>query len=327
MKLQALVPISLEFFSYLPPPPPPPPPRRNVRLHSQGVPSQPPPPPPNPQSNNNPKHQLNSQLSRSNKRRSFKVCYLPKSGEKVSQDSYGISPTRVAIADGVSNSYEGGKFASILVSKFIGTLIPDDKLATHEGMKHLLEEVVKEWETTVMTNRIDSYILQQMANEVGGATTFLGVIFSETRCTFIHIGDTFYIEVKIDDNGRPESVYKFPYQDSNKFTRSPDVIFSKKEYISTSLKNLKIETREISENTIQILGTDGLPLLLDLDGETLCTYILKAIDDVEQGISWHFQKLQSMQVIPNDDITFIVIYKNSIEDRLKSKLRKLKKYL
>ena len=110
---------------------------------------------------------------------------------KVNQDAFAISSDEriFAIADGVSTAPFSQIWSNNVVKKFIEKPFASD--LNEQKLKDWLEDIRKEWSSEIDQRKSPKMILER-AKEVGGSTTFLGMIIQEMKKKYQKLQNSYF---------------------------------------------------------------------------------------------------------------------------------------
>ena len=222
---------------------------------------------------------------------------------KVNQDAFAISSDEriFAIADGVSTAPFSQTWSNNVVKKFIEKPFASD--LNEQKLKDWLEDIRKEWSSEIDQRKSPKMILER-AKEVGGSTTFLGMIIQEMKKKYqklqlFGIGDTNMFLIR---NKRIK--YSFPVTSVESFTDQTIGLCS---IDNASQKIPELKEFNAKRGDIVILATDALAKWIfkyyKKGGEYSWKRILKNKNDIQNFID----KLRDAKKIDDDDTTCIII--------------------
>jgi serine/threonine protein phosphatase PrpC len=222
---------------------------------------------------------------------------------KVNQDAFAISSDEriFAIADGVSTAPFSQIWSNNVVKKFIEKPFASD--LNEQKLKDWLEDIRKEWSSEIDQRKSPKMILER-AKEVGGSTTFLGMIIQEMKKKYqklqlFGIGDTNMFLIR---NKRIK--YSFPVTSVESFTDQTIGLCS---IDNASQKIPELKEFNAKRGDIVILATDALAKWIfkyyKKGGEYSWKRILKNKNDIQNFID----KLRDAKKIDDDDTTCIII--------------------
>ena len=222
---------------------------------------------------------------------------------KVNQDAFAISSDEriFAIADGVSTAPFSQIWSNKVVKKFIEKPFASD--LNEQKLKDWLEDIRKEWSSEIDQRKSPKMILER-AKEVGGSTTFLGMIIQEMKKKYqklqlFGIGDTNMFLIR---NKRIK--YSFPVTSVESFTDQTIGLCS---IDNASQKIPELKEFNAKRGDIVILATDALAKWIfkyyKKGGEYSWKRILKNKDNIQNFID----ELRDTNKIDDDDTTCIII--------------------
>ena len=221
---------------------------------------------------------------------------------KINQDAFAISSDEriFAIADGVSTAPFSQIWSNNVVKKFIEK--PFDSDLNEQKLKDWLEDIRKEWGSEIDQRKSPKMILER-AKEVGGSTTFLGMIIQEMKKKYqklqlFGIGDTNMFLIR---NKRIK--YSFPVTSVESFTDQTIGLCS---IDNASQKIPELKEFNAKRGDIVILATDALAKWIFKSanlGQSPWNKILKNKNDIQNFID----KLRDANKIDDDDTTCIII--------------------
>ena len=222
---------------------------------------------------------------------------------KINQDAFAISSDEriFAIADGVSQAPFSQIWSNKVVEKFIEKPFGSD--LNEQKLKDWLEGIRKEWGSEIDQRKSPKMILER-AKEVGGSTTFLGMIVQEMKKKYqklqlFGIGDTNMFLIR---NKRIK--YSFPVTSVESFTDQTIGLCS---IDNASQKIPELKEYNAKRGDIIILATDAIAKWIfkyyKKDGQYPWKKILKNKNDIQNFID----KLRDAKKIDDDDTTCIII--------------------
>ena len=221
---------------------------------------------------------------------------------KINQDAFAISSDEriFAIADGVSQAPFSQIWSNKVVEKFIEKPFGSD--LNEQKLKDWLEDIRKEWESEIDQRKSSKMILDR-AKEVGGSTTFLGMIIQKKKKKYqklqlFGIGDTNMFLIR---NKRIK--YSFPVTSVESFTDQTIGLCS---IDNASQKIPELKEFNAKRGDIVILATDALAKWIFKSanlGQSPWNKILKNKNDIANFID----KLRDANKIDDDDTTCIII--------------------
>ena len=221
---------------------------------------------------------------------------------KINQDAFAISSDEriFAIADGVSQAPFSQIWSNMVVKKFIEKPFASD--LNEQKLKDWLEDIRKEWESEIDQRKSSKMILDR-AKEVGGSTTFLGMIIQKKKkyqkLQLFGIGDTNMFLIR---NNRIKE--KFPITSAESFTDQTIGLCS---IDNASQKIPELKEFNAKRGDIVILATDAIAKWIfkyyKKDGQYPWKKILKNKNDIANFID----KLRDAKKIDDDDTTCIII--------------------
>ena len=221
---------------------------------------------------------------------------------KINQDAFAISSDEriFTIADGVSGAPFSQIWSNKVVEKFIEKPFGSD--LNEQKLKDWLEDIRKEWESEIDQRKSSKMILHR-AKEVGGSTTFLGMIIQEMKKKYqklqlFGIGDTNMFLIR---NKRIK--YSFPVTSVESFTDQTIGLCS---IDNASQKIPELKEFNAKRGDIVILATDALAKWIFKSanlGQSPWNKILKNKNDIANFID----RLRDAKKIDDDDTTCIII--------------------
>ena len=221
---------------------------------------------------------------------------------KINQDAFAISSDEriFAIADGVSQAPFSQIWSNKVVEKFIEKPFASD--LNEQKLKDWLEDIRKEWGSEIDQRKSPKMILER-AKDVGGSTTFLGMIIQEMKKKYqklqlFGIGDTNMFLIR---NKRIK--YSFPVTSVESFTDQTIGLCS---IDNASQKIPELKEFNAKRGDIVILATDALAKWIFKSanlGQRPWSKILKNKNDIANFID----KLRYTNKIDDDDTTCIII--------------------
>lgn len=225
------------------------------------------------------------------------------------QDRFSINmdTKSVAVADGMSQSYQQKIWASLLVEQYTSH---HDFVPNHESIKELSAEwisKVKEFIENLKENGAPQYLVimneNSLVTQKSAGATFLGIRFSGQKWEGDVLGDSCLVEVK---NGRIERI--LTSQQEDEFDNHPDYFDSgiNKEGKGTP----KIIDGVIDENTKVLLVSDPFSDFLnekkkiEEDGRFIAEILQLTNHDEYEALVSRWRDEYGMH---NDDSTLIII--------------------
>ena len=246
------------------------------------------------------------------------ICFkLPQSGETCEeyQDaySYNLKIGRIALADGVSVSYDSGVWAKSLVQVFTDIERPDCR--TKEALAEIVNVLSKQWWDSIYSQWDNLPVFsRRQASRVGAATTFLGVVFDPPNeiqyygvkkgsWQALAVGDTCLFQIRKD-----ELLICFPLKKCKDFGMTPTVLGTNERINQRGLDDLKIYKESYQVGDTFLLTTDALAEWF------VCAYRRKerpwrkiqTLTTQEEFTFW-ISQLRQEKVIRDDDTTLMVI--------------------
>jgi len=218
-----------------------------------------------------------------------------------------VHPTRIAVSDGATDSFESGRWSRTLVEHVIV-----DPPRSAEDMLGWVAAPIKTWKAGINWNSLPWYGTEK-ANR-GAFATLLTVEFEDSleaqtdigavalRYLATAVGDACLFHVQDD-----QLIVRFPLSLSTDFGTMPPLLSTRDDYNGKSLESLKTLTHDIKPGDVMLLATDALAAWFLRDFEDGGKPWLRLHAVSHSGFEELVHDLRQEKLIHNDDVTLVVI--------------------
>ena len=243
-----------------------------------------------------------------------KIVYIPKVGEKTSEDSYdyNLKLHRFAVADGATMGLFSDIFAKSLVERFCKKLDMANKNILKKNRLSKIDDWLSiprqkwlmEMKSIINSPDVPWFVYNAFLDGEVGASTFIGLELNYKTNSYksIILGDSCLFHIRNDD------IYDcFPFSDIKRFNNYPHLFISKKQ---SNLQQHKpdIIHKSFLPNDYFILATDAVAkwlLLQKKQGKWFKIWNKLKIHNQEY-LEKYFHKQKKID-LDDDDITILIV--------------------
>ena len=214
---------------------------------------------------------------------------------------------RLAVADGVSDSYHSGHWASLLVEAFVSSDLPAD---FPRSLPEWVGDLAGRWaQEELELPSVEPEWLREARLDKGAAATFLGVELRPNGTvgqpwTAVAVGDCVLLQVR---NGALVPPTPFPSIAKGR-TSSPSVLSTAPIHGSRVRGSCQIRWGTLKAGDRLLLATDtvGLQLASELSGDAGALLEIVLRRDLAAFREW-VQQARELGNVENDDVTVLVL--------------------
>lgn len=213
---------------------------------------------------------------------------------------------RVAVADGASDAFDSGKWASALVQYFV------DEPPQFDAPSVLawLAAPIQFWEASIHWERLPWYSEEKARR--GAFATFIGVVFSSPSPTALQSKECVWRAIAVGDcclfhvRGRV-LLASFPLSRAVEFNTTPSLLATNIGYSERSLEELRTMMGVCEEGDSFLIGTDALAAWLLAKTEADPAIASKIASMSQDEIRSLIDNLRATREMRNDDVSIVVI--------------------